>query len=289
MRPHRETGTVVDSVEIPLRRPGGSVGGPTWVSCITDTNNEAAGPRWTFRDMPLTGDSSILVPIDVSASGTTDRAILELLRPVDVVILGYYPVPQQTAPAHLKERHEDEAVERLERLVDEFSTTEHEVTDVLVFTKDRQDTIDRVAEQNACDAVFVPGEFDAVDRVLVPLRGDVNLNRIISLVGDLVRATDASVTLFHSVAEGDDPSQGEYILRGAADRLSEEGVDPERIDWQLSEGDDAKSAIVELATEYDLLILGETEPSLRDRIMGAVLTSIIDAVETPSIIVRDVE
>lgn len=242
-----------------------------------------------FRNMPLTGDSSILVPIDVSAREAPDRAILELLRPVDVVVLGYYPVPQQTAPAHLKDQHEDEAVERLERIVDEFSATDHEVTDVLVFTKDQQDTIDRVADQNGCDAVFVPGEFDAVERVLVPLRGDVNLDRIISLVGDLVRATDASVTLFHSVPEGDDPSQGEYVLRGAADRLSEAGVDRERIDWQLSEGDDARSAIVQLATDYDLLILGETEPSLRDRIMGTVLSSIIDAVETPAIVVRDVE
>ncbi|PSO55661.1 MAG: hypothetical protein BRC31_00410, partial [Actinobacteria bacterium QS_5_72_10] len=55
-----------------------------------------------------------------------------------------------------------------------FDTTEHEVDGVLVFTEDRQDTIDRVADQHGCDAVLLPGEAGTVERILVPLRGDVN-------------------------------------------------------------------------------------------------------------------
>lgn len=239
--------------------------------------------------MPLTGDSTILVPVDVSVAEPPDQVILDLLEPVNIVVLGYYPVPKQTAPAHLKEDHETEAAERLARIVSRFSSADHHVEDVLVFTKDRRDSIDRVAEEHDCDAVFVPGETDAVDRILVPLRGDVNLERIISLVGDLASASDASVTLFHSIDDGTDPSHGEFVLRGAAERLVDEGVERDRIDWQLSEGDAPKRAIITLAREYDLLILGETEPSLRDRILGAVLTPIIDEIEKPAIIVRHVE
>lgn len=239
--------------------------------------------------MPLTGDSTILVPIDVSVTEPLDQVILELLRPVNVVILGYYPVPTQTAPAHLKEEHESEAAARLEEIVSEFGNTEHEISDVLVFTQDRQDTIDRVADQHDCDAVLVPGKTDSVELILVPLRGDINLERIVSLVGDLVRASDAEVTLFHSVAEDTDTSQGEFILRGAADRLSEEGVTRDRIDWRLSEGGDPRAEIIGLTKEYDLVILGETKPSLRDRIIGTVLTPIIDEIEKPAIIVRDVK
>lgn len=239
--------------------------------------------------MPLAGDSTILVPVDVSDPEPPDNAILELLAPVDVVVLGYYPVPQQTPPAQLKQDHESEASERLDRVVTEFASTDHDVDDVLVFTKDRQDTIDRIAEQHDCDAVLVPGTTDPVERILVPLRGDVNLDRIVSLVGDLARASDAAVTLFHSVADGGDRSQGEFVLRGAADRLSEEGVDRDRIDWELSEGGDPESEIVALAADHDLLVLGETDPSLRDRIIGTVLTPILDAVEKPAVIVRDIK
>lgn len=239
--------------------------------------------------MPLTGDSTILVPVDVSVTEPPDQVILELLKPVNIVVLGYYPVPKQTAPAHLKEDHEAEAAERLGNIVSRFSRAEHDVEDVLVFTKDRRDTIDRIADQHDCDAVFVPGETDTIERILVPLRGDVNLERIISLVGDLVQASDAAVTLFHSVPEEDDPSRGEFVLRGAANRLSEEGVERDRIDWKLSEGSSPKREIIDLVADYDLVVLGETEPSLRDRILGAVLTPILDEIEKPAIIVRDIE
>jgi hypothetical protein len=239
--------------------------------------------------MTLTGGSTILVPVDVSDSEPPDPGLLDLLEPVNVVVLGYYPVPKQTAPAHLREDHEAEATARIEEVVDEFARFDHAVEGVLVFTKDVQDTIDRIANQHDCDAVLLPGDVAPVERILVPLRGDVNLERIVSLVADLVSTSDAAITLFHSVAEGTDPSQGEFMLRGAADRLTEEGVDADRVDWKLAEGGSPRREIIDLASEYDLLILGETEPSLRERILGAVLRPILDEVERTTIVVRDVE
>ena len=239
--------------------------------------------------MALTGDSTILVPVDVSATDPLDRAILDLLRPVDVVVLGYYPVPTQTAPAHLKADHESEAASRLDAVVAEFEQTEHEVESVLVFTKDRRDTIDRIADQHDCDAVLFPREAGPVERIFVPLRGDVNLERIVSLVADLVRASDAAVTLFHSVDDGVDPSQGEFVLRGAADRLSEEGVERDRIDWTLAEGAHVRDAILDAAADFDLVIVGETDPSLRDRIIGTRLSPILDELTQSAMVVRDLE
>lgn len=238
--------------------------------------------------MPLRGDSTILVPVDVSDPDQPDRSILEFLRPVDLVVLGYYPVPKQTAPAQLKEDHEAAAVARLDAIAAEFDSTDHRVEEVLVFTRDPQETIDRIADQHDCDAVLVPGDSGTVDRILVPLRGDVNLERIISLVADLLESSDATVTLFHSVPEGDDPSQGEYILRGAVDRLREDGIEEARLTWELSDDGDVESGIVSLAADHDLVILGETEPSLKDRIIGTTLTPILDDLSRPAIIVRDV-
>lgn len=239
--------------------------------------------------MPLSGDSTILVPVDVSVAEPPDQGILQLLRPVNVVVLGYYPVPKQTAPAHLKADHESEAAARLDDIVAQFDSSGHGVEGVLVFTKDREDTIDRVADQHDCDAVLIPNEIGSIERILVPLRGDVNLERIVSFVGDLLRMNDATVTLFHASAAGADPSQGEFMLRGAADRLSEDGVDSERIDWILSEDSDPASAIVDVAAEYDLVILGETEPTLRERIIGTVLTPVLDKIDKSTIIVRDID
>lgn len=102
--------------------------------------------------MTLTGDSTILVPVDVSNTEPPDQVILDLLRPVNLVVLGYYPVPKQTAPAHLKEDHEEEAAARLDNIVQKFAAGDHDVESVLVFTKEREDTIDRIADQYECDA-----------------------------------------------------------------------------------------------------------------------------------------
>jgi nucleotide-binding universal stress UspA family protein len=239
--------------------------------------------------MPLSGDSSILVPVDVSGDDLLTQPLIDLCRSVDVVLLGYYPVPDQVAPAQLRQDHESEATETLAGMADEFRASGINVIDVLVFTHDRTDTIDRVADEYGCDAVLALSEVESIERVLVPVRGDTNLERIVSLLADVMRMSDVSVTFFHSVVEDSDPSHGEFLVRGAVDRLEEAGIDRERIDWQLSDEESPHDKIIELAREYDLLVLGETKPSLGERILGTVPTRIVDEVDKPAFIVRDVD
>jgi nucleotide-binding universal stress UspA family protein len=240
--------------------------------------------------MSFGSDSTVLVPIDVSGDTAPVKPLADLCRPVEVVVLGYYPVPDQATPAQLKADHEAEAAERLARIADQFTESEVDLTeDVLVFTHDREDTIDRVANEYGCGAVLTAGEAADVERILVPVRGDANLDRIVSLLGSVMGAGDASATFFHSVAEDSDSSRGEFLVRGAVDRLVQAGIDRDRIDWQLSEDESPRDEIVALASEFDLLILGETKPSLRERILGSVPSRVVDEVDTPAFIVRAVE
>jgi nucleotide-binding universal stress UspA family protein len=239
--------------------------------------------------MSLGGDSTILVPVDVSDDEPPAQPLVELCRSVDVVILGYYPVPDQVAPAQLRQDHGADATAALAEVADEFRAGDIDVTDVLVFTHDRQDTVDRVANEYGCDAVLTLGQSEQIERVLVPVRSDTNLERIVSLLADVVRMSDVSITFFHSVVEDSDPSRGESLVRGAVDRLDEAGIDRERIDWQLSDEESPHDEIIELAREYDLLVLGETKPSLRERILGTVPSRVVDEVDKPSFIVRNLE
>jgi nucleotide-binding universal stress UspA family protein len=231
------------------------------------------------------GELTILVPVDLSEAEPPNLDVVDRLGAVEVVLLGYFPVPDQAEPALIRDEYGPEAADRL----DAVAAAHGDPEEVLVFTHDREATIDRVADQYGCDAVLTPGETTAVDRVLVPIRGDVNLDRILAVVADLLLAGEETATLFHSVAEDADPSGGELLLMGAVDRLVEHGVDRDRLDWRLSEGGDPRTDIVELGAEYGLVVLGETEPSLRERIIGDVLSGIIDALEAPSLVVRDVE
>jgi len=237
--------------------------------------------------MDSSDGSTVLVPVDVSAEGTPPVGILGLLSAVDVVLLGYYPVPSQAAPAQIKHQHGSDAAERLRALKETLEPRAGTVVDELYYTHDREETIDRVADEYGCDAVLRLGPADDVNRILVPLRGGSNIERILGLVGDLLRASDASVTLFHSAEADSDPEYGETLLADAADRLHAAGIDPDRVERQLSTTVETGEDIVDRAREYDVLVLGETEPSLRERILGVVPRQTISGTDVPVFVVRN--
>ncbi len=238
--------------------------------------------------MSLSGNSSVLVPVDISGDEQPAQPLIDLCRSVDIVLLGYYPVPDQVAPAQLREDHESDATAALADVAEKFRDSGTDVTDVLVFTHDRIETMDRVANEHGCDAVLTVGAAERIERVLVPVRGGTNLERIVLLLADVMRMSDVSVTFLHSAVD-DEPDNGELLVRGAMDRLSEAGVDRERIDWRLADEDSPFDEIIELAQEYGLLVLGETKPSLRERIFGTVPSRVVDEVDKPAFIVRDID
>lgn len=235
--------------------------------------------------MPPIGELTILVPVDISQPEPPTLEVLDVLRPFEVVLLGYFPVPDQADPALIKHEYESEAGARL----DTIAAGRNDVTDVLVFTHDREATIDRVAEQYDCEAVLTTGDTDHIEKILVPVRGDANIERIVSVVAELLRGSHATATFFHAVGGDGDPSQGEFLLRGTVERMTEYGIDADRIDWQIREDGDPYREIVAAGAEHDIVVMGETEPSLRERIIGDVLSRIIDEVTIPTLIVRDVE
>lgn len=235
--------------------------------------------------MPQIGDLTILVPVDVSGTESPTLGVLDFLKPYEVILLGYFQVPDQAEPAHLREEFESEAASRLR----EIANGRHNLQDVLVFTHDREATIDRVADQYDCEAVLTTGETTGIDRILVPLRGDVNLSRIVSVVANLLYDSDATATLFHSAADAGQSSDAEALLQRAIDGLLNVGIARDRLNQRLSEAGDPHDEIAKLGREHDLVVLGETEPSLRERIIGSFLSRVIDETEIPTLIVRDIE
>ncbi|RLM57006.1 universal stress protein [Halobellus sp. Atlit-31R] len=232
---------------------------------------------------------TVLVPVDVSGAERPDPDLLELLGAAKVVLVGWYPVPDQTALEQMQEEHEDEAIERIESIAADFPD-KTDVETLVVFTRDRADTVDRVATDYDAEVVVVPKHVRTVERVLVPIRGDVNLNRIVSVLGSLLDQNEASVTLFHAAPSGEeDLSVGETLLAGVADRLADAGVGRDRIDTTVVESDTPIADIVDAGMNHDVLIMGETEPSLVEHILGDVPSKVIERVGRPVLIVRDVE
>jgi nucleotide-binding universal stress UspA family protein len=214
--------------------------------------------------------------------------LVELLSPFQVVVLGYYLVPDQAAPEQLRADHEAEATGRIDQAAARFADRGADVETIVVFTHDRSETIDHVAAEYGVDAVLTPGKWgEHLGTVLVPLRGDENLESIVSFVSDLAREGDASVMLFNVADSEDDASRGEMLLRGVCDRLEEDGVDRDRVAWRQERGDSPSDAIVAAAEAYDVLVLGESEPSHRERIFGPTTGRVVDRITRPALVVRN--
>ena len=232
-------------------------------------------------------ETTILVPVDASDPPHPSGAFIELLSPHSVIVLGYYPVPDQSSSDQLRSQFGADCEAELDEIAAQFAKEGADAESVLVFTKDRSKTIDRVATEREVDAVLTtPPAEGTLNRILVPMRGEENLDSILDFVGQLLAESEATATMFNVASSEDDASQGELIVRGACDRLEENGVDANRVDWKQTQADTPSSAIVAAAEEYDLLVVGETKPSLRERLLGSVTNTVIDESPRPVLIVR---
>jgi nucleotide-binding universal stress UspA family protein len=230
----------------------------------------------------------VLVPFELPDHEPVPSALVEEIAAMEVVVLGHFRLPEQTPPAAGREQFGDGAQAELDRIAEDFAGGAS-VTTRLVFGKDRAKTIDRVALAEDCDVVLTGGETatGGPDRVLVPLRGEDNLAGILAFVAELQAATDASLTLYHATDESD-RLPGESLLDDAVAELERDGVDPERVERRLSDGD-AMTEIVELGHEFDVIVLGETAPSLRERLFDEAPARITAATERPVFVVRQVD
>jgi nucleotide-binding universal stress UspA family protein len=230
----------------------------------------------------------VLVPFELPDADPLSPVLIETVAAMEVVVLGHYGLPEQTPPSAARDQFADEASAELDALVQPLVDAGISVTTRLVFGKSRPKAIDRVAVDEGCDVILTPGTVDAVERLFVPLRGEANFDRILSFVAELLAATDATVTLFHDADESD-RLPGEEILGNATDRLVEAGVDPDRIDREQSAAGDASQSIVDLGAAFDILVLGETEPSLVERVFGSVPAQVTADTDDPAFVVRNVE
>lgn len=237
----------------------------------------------------IVSEPTILVPVDASEPGHPPEALVDLLHPHRIVVLGYYPVPDQTGIDQARDQFGDEVTETIDSIADRFAKRGGDVEAIVMFTRSRSDTIDNVAADYGADAILTTGLMgESLERILVPLRGEDNIERILGFLGGLVRESHASATLFNVATSDEEATHGELLIRGACDRLEEEeGIDPARVDWRQERASSVSGAITEAAEEYDILVVGESKPSLTERILGNVTNEVIEQSTDPLLIVRE--
>lgn len=246
------------------------------IGCYPEQRGDHTHDR-TVEPTPMDTSVRVLVPFDLPDADPTPPALIETLSVTEVVALGQFDIPEQTPSAVAREQFGDDARTELADIARTLEDAGISVETRLVFSSDREKAIDRVALEDDCDAILTPGEVDAIDRLFVALEGKPDVNRILSFVAELLAATEASVTLFHT---------DETTLVNATDRLVESGVEPGGIYQQLSESGDVRGDVLALEDECDLLVLGEAEPSLGEQVLGTVSARTTVDTHDPAFVVR---
>lgn len=225
----------------------------------------------------------ILVPLAILEGESASPGLTTLLEPVDVTVLGYHVLPEQTPPDQARLQYEDRATDALEDLVSTFRVGGSRADHRLVFTHDREQTIDRIAEETAADAYAIPGASGHVERLLVSVTGDVAVDRIVSFVGELVGNRGIDVTLFLAT---DDESAGRELLEAAAGGLSAREID---VTTELVVDEPPFEALLEAAVDHDAIVVGERAPSLRSFLLGEEAERIAVESVAPVLVVRNVD
>ncbi|PAU84854.1 universal stress protein UspA [Halorubrum salipaludis] len=259
----------------------------------------------------------VLVPVAVLEGETVSPGLMSLLGTVDVTVLGHHVLPEQTPPDQARLQFEERATAALEDLSEEFRAAGGAADHRLVFTHDREQTVQRVADEVGANALAVSRPTGDVERVLVSLSGDVDADRILSFVETLVGDRDVGVTLFlaagaempdeaatddaatddadptdatdpgvadeqNGAADGSDGDEAR--LEAAADRLREAGIDATT--ERATEGS-AFDALIDAAAGHDAVVMGERAPSFRSFFFGDESGRVAAASVGPVLVVRN--
>ena len=225
----------------------------------------------------------VLLPLAILEGESLSPGLATLLEPVDVTVLGYHVLPEQTPPDQARLQYEDRATAALEDLVATLETAETGADHRLVFTHDREQTIDRIAAETEADAYAIPGASGRVDRLLVALTGDVAVDRIVEFVAGLIGDREIGVTLFLAT-DADGGAAGTELLETAADSLSARGVE---VRTELADDGAPFEALLEAAADHDAVVVGEQAPSVRSLVLGEDAERIAAESIAPVFVVRE--
>lgn len=224
-----------------------------------------------------------LVPLAILEGESVSAGLTALLEPMNVTVLGYHVLPEQTPPDQARLQYEDRATDALEDLAAEFGADEGTADYRLVFTHDRKQTFERIARETASDVYAIPGATGPIDRLLVALTGDVAVERIVSFVAELVGDREIGVTLF--LATDDEPA-GRELLETAAIPLADRGID---VGTELAVDEPPLEALLDRAAGHDAVVMGERAPSLLTLVFGEEAERVAAESVGPVLVVRNVD
>ncbi|WP_256546058.1 universal stress protein [Halobellus inordinatus] len=245
------------------------------------------GENLIDADLVIREPPVILLPVEVLEGQTIPDTVVEFLAPADVIVLGYHVLPDQTPTEQASMQFEDRAQEAVDDIAQSFIDAGGEPETRVVFTHDREQTIDRVATEVGATAILLPNPAGEISEVLVPIRGAIDGGRLADLVATLLAGGAGHVTLWGIAAGEGSEFDAESAVDTAAERLRGRGLPAEQITTETTTAMLQIHDIVDRSDEADIIVMGEGRESLLAVLLGEDAERVAEGAVAPVLVVRD--
>ncbi len=216
------------------------------------------------------------------------EGFLDGLSYPDVQLLGFYPLDEREDETEIRAAREEELQAQLETQAERFEQRGIRTTTELIFNHDKVAARRAIAKQEGIDGILLPGESNTIGKILIAARDLRNLDAKTSLLNIVQEASLIQIDLLHIISspEGETNETGEHILEELEAAFVEAGMPATRIEQDLRTSTDPTFELMQAARNYDLVVVGQTERDIEDRIFGPVSDQISTEEDTPVLIVR---
>lgn len=214
---------------------------------------------------------------------------LEGLTGFDIVLFGYWEIPERTTPQAARDTHETEAEAVLYEMAAQFSRAGASTDIQLHFGPAgarKSDLQDRIIAETDADGVLIPEHIELVSNVLVPLRDDRKRDRIVDFVSAFDAETTFVLELYHAAPSEAAIDPAERMLAAVREKLLDRGFEDDDVAVTVEVTDDPQEAIADRARNHNIVVMGETEElDEADHFFGPVYEYINRETNTPIVVV----
>lgn len=216
---------------------------------------------------------------------------IEGLDGFDILLFGYWTIPDGTAAETARQAHETEADAILYEMAGLLSHAGAKTDIQLHFGPAgtvKEDLQDRIIAEADVDAVLTPQTLSQFNNILVPIRGDRKLDEITAFLAGFDKEMLFILELYHAASSEEAAQAARPMLKDVKRQLLDQGFEDQDIEITVVVSDSTRSTLVEKARGHNIVVIGGTEGLENDNwFFGPIYESLVEETETPIAVVLE--
>jgi len=250
---------------------------------LTARKTKLASPKPPHIE-PKLRKPRILIPVSLPQEKSLPLAILKGFTDLEVLLIGYKEVPEQTDPEQFKEEKREDAKEELQEVKKQLEAEDFKVESEIVFTPNISDTLKNIIVKYNCHAMLESKPIRQLKRLLVPLYDQNQISsRLATVIKELITASDLPITLLFL----ENSKEIQSMKNKAFEQLKQTGIKSDQIKTEEKEVKDITDAVKDITEEDDLVILVEANSKKRESLINKIKNEISEAIECPVLVVLE--